>query len=142
MATVTLHRRQTLRWAIPYWVFVNGVPVGIMQNEEMGLQLPPGQYVLGVKIVAGLAKWRLQIGGTRRITLSADGHLRLRITDRERWWNVLFNIDLALWVAKLFFELPAPWNMIYEVASNGFFVIWMIRIWAIRDRYLMLETED
>lgn len=32
----------------------------------------------------------------------------MMITDKERWWNILFDIDLVLWLAKMFFELLIP----------------------------------
>ncbi|MCQ2960235.1 MAG: PhzF family phenazine biosynthesis protein [Bacteroidales bacterium] len=49
-----------------------------------------------------------------------------------------FQKELRLWIAKLFFEHPYPWNTIYEVVSNGFFVLWAIRIWCIRNNYFKI----
>lgn len=142
MPILTLHRRQMFKLSIPYWVLINKQPVGIMQGKEVNIQLPPGQYDLSVKIVLGLLKWRFHIGGSKLVTIDENQHLHLLITDKERWWNILFDIDLVFWVAKFFFELPYPWNIAYEVVSNGFFILWMVRIWFIRDRYFQIDKTD
>jgi len=138
MALLTLHRKQLFKLSIPYWVFINEQPVGIMQSKEVNMQIPPGQYDLSIRIILALWKWRFQIRGEKKVILQEGQHLDLMITDRERWWNILFDIDLVFWIAKLFFELPYPWNTIYEVVSNGFFVLWAIKIWYIRNNYFKI----
>lgn len=138
MVLLTLHRKQLFKLSIPYWVFINEQPVGIMQSKEVNIQIPPGQYDLSIRIILTLWKWRFQIKGEKKVFLKEGQHYDLMITDRERWWNILFDIDLIFWIAKLFFELPYPWNTIYEVVSNGFFVLWAIRIWYIRNNYFKI----
>ena len=149
MPILTLHRRQMFKLSIPYWVFlnessvtsaerINEHPIGIMQGKEVSIELPPAQFDLSIKIVFRLFKWQFSIGGKRKVLLSEGEHLHLMITDKERWWNILFDIDLVLWLAKMFFELPHPWDIVYEVVSNGFFVLWLARIWFIRDRYFQI----
>lgn len=142
MAFLTLHRKQTFKLAIPYWVFINGKPVGIMQSKEVSIKIPPGQYDLSIRIILGLFKWRFQIKGDRKVVLEERNHLDLLITNRERWWNILFDIDLVFWIAKLFFDLPYPWDTVYEVVSNGFFILWAIRIWFIRNDYFMIMEKN
>ena len=140
MALLTLHRKQHFKVAIPYWVFIDGQPVGLMQSSDVGIDLPEGSYNLAVKIVLGLWKWRFDIGGDTVVTLSEQLPTRVRITDRERWWNLLFDLDLIIWIACMFIELPEPWNVVYHVLSEGFFAIWIIRILVIRNRYFKLMT--
>ena len=138
MPILTLHRRQMFKLSIPYWVFINEHPIGIMQGKEVSIELPPSQFDLSIKILFRLFKWQFSIGGKSKVCLSEGEHLHLRITDKERWWNILFDIDLILWLAKMFFELPHPWNIVYEVVSNGFFALWLARIWFIRKRYFQI----
>ena len=140
MALLTLHRNQRFKVAIPYWVFVDGQPVGMMRSSDVGIDLPEGSYNLAIKIVLGLWKWRFGIGGDTVVTLSEQLPTRVRITDRERWWNLLFDLDLIIWIACMFIELPEPWNVVYHVLSEGFFAIWIIRILVIRNRYFKLMT--
>ena len=124
--------------SILYWVFINEQPIGIMQGKEVSIELPSTQYDLSIKILFLLFKWQFSIGGKRMVCLSEDKNLKIMIIDKERWWNILFDIDLVLWLAKIFFELPHPWNIVYEVVSNGFFALWLARIWFIRDRYFQI----
>lgn len=140
MALLTLHRKQRFKLAIPYWVFIDGQPVGMMRSSDVGIDLPEGSYNLAVKIVLGLWKWRFDIGGDTVVTLSEQLPMRVRITDRERWWNLLFDLDLIIWIACMFIELPEPWNVVYHVLSEGFFAIWILRILIIRKRYFKLKT--
>ena len=127
--------------SIPYWVFINEHPIGIMQGKEVSIELPPAQFDLSIKILFRLFKWQFSIGGKRKVLLSEGEHLHLTIKDKERWWNILFDIDLVLWLAKMFFELPHPWNIVYEVVSNGFFALWLARIWFIRDYYFQITEQ-
>lgn len=140
MALLTLHRRQRFKVAIPYWVFVDGQPVGMMRSSDVGIDLPEGSYNLALKIVLGLWKWRFDIGGDTVVTLSEQLPTRVRITDRERWWNLLFDLDLVIWIVCMFIELPEPWNVVYHILSEGFFAIWILRILIIRKRYFKLKT--
>ena len=139
MALLTLHRKQRFKVAIPYWVFIDGQPVGMMRSSDVGIDLPEGSYNLAVKILLGLWKWRFDIGGDTIVTLSEQLPTRVRITDRERWWNLLFDLDLIIWIACMFIELPESWNVIYHVLSEGFFAIWILRILIIRKRYFKLK---
>ena len=140
MPLLHIHRKQHFKLSIPYWIFLNDQPVGIMRHKDVSLQLPPGQYKLSVKIVLGLFKWRLQIGGSNVVSLQEGEQRHVRVTDRERWWNLLFDLDLVIWIACMFIELPEPWNVVYHVLSEGFFALWLLRILIIRKRYFKLKT--
>ena len=139
MSIITIHRKQTFKFAIPYLVLINRQPIGIMQNKEISIQMPPGFYNIGVRIIGKLWKWTFSIGGENNIILNENQHLNLFVTDKERWWNILFHIDLILWLVSIFYTLPHPWNLIYEILSNGFFAIWIIRLWIIRKKYFILK---
>lgn len=139
MAILTLHRKQRFKLAIPYWVYINGCPVGLMRSREVSVQMPEGTYTVDVKIMFKVFKWMFGIGGSRKVSLQDEDHVHLAVTDRERWWNLLFDIDLVLWLASFFLTLPQPWDVVYHVLSEGFFVVWLIRIFIIRNRYFILK---
>lgn len=61
-------------------------------------------------------------------------------SDRDRAWNRLFNIDLVLWILKRLLHVPEPWGTIYEIVSNGFFIVWLLRIWIIRKHYFDISV--
>lgn len=139
MSLLTLHRKQFHKIGIPLWVFINEQPVGIMRGKEVNIQLPEGKYDLSIRILFQIYKWRFHIGGSKHIDIKDGEHQQMRITDKERWWNILFDIDLIFWIMRFFITLPTPWDLVYEVLSNGFFAIWLLRIWIIREQYFKLE---
>ena len=57
----------------------------------------------------------------------------------EGTYNILFDIDLVIWMASFFFTLPSPWNIVYHALSDGFFALWIARLIIIRDRYYKLK---
>ena len=142
MARITLHRKPLLKkLMMPYWVFINGQPLGIMQGESVSIELPEGTYRVGVKLLFKIWKWQLGIGVENVITTTEPVPANVRITDRERLWNILFDIDLVVWIASFFFTLPYPWNVVYHALSDGFFILWIARIIIIRNRYFKLINE-
>lgn len=137
MAYITLHRKQRTKLALPYWVFVNGQAVGIMRTPEVSIMLPEGTFDIAVRLVFGFGKWTFGIGGERTITTSATP-THISISDKERWWNFLFDLDLVVWLVGCFIDFPQPWDVVYHVLSEGFFAIWLLRIFIRRRRYFIL----
>lgn len=119
---------------MPHIIKINHRVLGIVKGQDVHVQMPAGTYTIGVQ------------SGLRFIETEVQTHIyeqaenRLVFSDRERWWNILFNIDLALWLIKRFVHIGEPWNTVYEVVSNGFFAVWMLRVWMIRKRYFKLEV--
>ena len=79
------------------------------------------------------------IESTAQVHIAEGETLTLTFGDRECWWNWLFNLDLVLWLIKWFFDFGNYWDTVYEVASNGFFVLWLLRIWIIRKHYFQIK---
>jgi len=139
LAKIVLHRKQLLNIGIPLWVLVDGRPLGIMNGKGVNITLPAGEHEVAVRMVFQLFKWQFYIGGSRKVAVDEDEVRHLRITDHERIWNILFDIDMVLWIAEFFVTLPHPWDMVYKIVSDGFFAIWLLRIWIIRKRYFQLS---
>ena len=51
----------------------------------------------------------------------------------------MFDIDLVLWLSSMFFTLPGTWDTVYHAVSDGFFLLWIVRLVLIRKRYFVLE---
>lgn len=139
MARLTLHRR--LHWGIglPYLVCIDAQPVGLMRREAVEVLLPAGSYEVAVKIVLRLWRWQGCLEGTTRVAVDEAHDAHIMIADKERWWNLLFDIDLVVWLAANFFTLPQPWEWLYHLLSEGFFALWLLRIIIIRKRYFKLH---
>ena len=118
---------------------VNGQPIGMMRGESVSIEMPEGTYNIAVKLMFQLWRWRFGIGGDRIVSVVEELPTSLEITDRERLWNILFDIDLVIWVASFFFTLPSPWNIVYHALSDGFFAVWIVRLIIMRNRYYKLK---
>lgn len=124
---------------MPYFIELNGVTIGIMKGREARINnLRPGDYLLGIKIGGVLFGKELMIGGWCNVTVSEDGETAVAFRNHEKIWNILFDIDMVLWIAEFFITLPYPWHIVYKAVSDGFFIVWMIRLYLIRKRYFKL----
>ena len=122
MSSVLLIRPERKQWIpLPHYLLINGQMLGLMRgNDSVRVALPEGDYAVTVRSAYKFIESTLTFG------------------DRERWWNWLFNLDLVLWLIKWFFDFGNYWDTVYEIASNGFFVLWFLRIWIIHKRYFRM----
>lgn len=123
---------------LPYWVFIDGHPMGIMKRDA-NIQLPNGTYSLGIWLVFRLWKWEFRLGRDTRIMMLNDD-LDVEFWHEEPVWDTIFNIDLVFWLLTCFIDIPSPWNIVYHVLSDGFFIVWLIRLWKKRNEYLTINV--
>ena len=145
MATLTLrHQRRFYEPRLPHLIFIDDLYAGTMQDETQ-IQMPAGHY-----------KMRVQFGGKiplgksgKSIDLSVSStcdnvevkqHTTFLFHDREWLWNLLFDIDLIVWLVSLFI----PLTRLYRILSDSFFVIWLVRLLIIRKRYyrIIIQHEE
>ena len=145
MATLTLrHQRRFYEPRLPHLIFIDDLYAGTMQDETQ-IQMPAGHY-----------KMRVQFGGKiplgksgKSIDLSVSStcdnvevkqHTTFLFRDRERLWNLLFDMDLIVWLVSLFI----PLTRLYRILSDSFFVIWLVRLLIIRKRYyrIIIQHEE
>lgn len=116
---------------LPHYLLINGQMIGVMKGE-VKINVPPGHYQLTIR-----SMYRF-IESTVEVEVAPGSTTVLTFGDRERLWNWLFNLDIVLWIAKRFVNVPEPWGTVYEIVSNGFFAIWLLRVWVIRKRYFSI----
>ena len=121
---------------IPHYLLINDQLLGAFKGKEAHINLPPGRYKVTIR---SLYKF---IESTIDVYIPIGESKRLTFTDRDKVWNWLFNIDLVLWLLKRILHVPEPWGTIYEIVSNGFFAIWLVRIWIIRKDYFAIKEEQ
>ena len=118
---------------LPHKIYFNGKLLGIMQRKEILVKdIPEGRYRLKIQSMIPFLFAEREIfikGGQNTVTFS----------DREKFWDILFTIDLVLVIAKLFLKLPDNINMIYNIVTNGYFAVWLIYEWVIRKRYFRIK---
>lgn len=129
-----------LKLPLPYFIDIDGRPVCLLRGGgEVHIKVLPGRYRLRVKTGFAFKGHEAMISGERGVEVKRGSISLVEFTDHERVWNLLFDVDLLLWIAEFFFTLPAPWHTVYEVVSNGFFAIWLVRLFIIRKRYFRLS---
>lgn len=137
MAELLIQPEQKQWIPLPHYLLINGQMVGMMRGKgAVHVLLADGNYDVTIR---SAYKW---IESTVQLKIRKDETICLTFGDREKLWNWLFNLDLILWCIKRFIHIGEPWSTIYEVVSNGFFAVWLLRIWIIRKHYFKLTIRE
>ena len=100
-----------------------------MKEKAVSVEMPAGNYRLTIQSM-------FPILYASEIVDVVDGRETiLEFSDRERWWDILFVLDIVLWTLKRFLHLASPWTWIYGIFTNGYFVLWLVYEWRIREHY-------
>ena len=119
---------------LPRKIWVSGQCIGVMQQPEVSILMPPGVYQITIQSIIPY------FSASETIQLLPDKTKSLEFRDRERGWDILFGIDIVLWIVKRFLHLAAPWTWIYEIFTNGYFILWLLYEWKIRKKYYALKV--
>lgn len=138
MSTLTIrHKRHWFEPKLPHSVFLNGYFVGMLKDDQLRGEVPPGSYALRVQFGGRIPIGKkgksidLSVSSTAQVEVPQEGDILCEFHDRERLWNILFDIDLVLWVVSWFVQMPP----LYKILSDAFFAIWLVRLVLIRKRY-------
>lgn len=132
--------RHTRHWyepRLPHSLFIDGLYAGTMLGDELRMEIPPGFYSLRVQFGGRLSIGKngksidLSLSATQHVEIPRGKDVTVTFHDRERLWNILFDIDLVVWIVSLFVTMPP----LYKILSDVFFVIWIVRLIIIRKRY-------
>lgn len=133
---ITQKKRGKFALRIPHYILINGRMIGLMRDESVTLNVPPATFELRIQSVF---RWFF----SSAVVSTHEGTVtHIDFSDREKWWDILFVIDIILWCVKRFLNLAAPWTWIYEIFTNGYFVAWLIYEWSIRKRYFRLDIYE
>lgn len=119
---------------VPHKLLIDGRFVGIMKDKRVSIEMPMGEYEITIQSMIPF------ISASQRVTMSLRGETTLEFADREKWWDMLFVLDVVLWIVKRFLHLAAPWTWIYEVFTNGYFLLWLLYEWRIRNHYFKFQV--
>ena len=128
-----VQKKSRLMPALPHKLVVNNQVVGIMKGAETNVELPAGQYNIMIQSMLPF------FSASMDVTVHSGVRNVLTFSDREKIWDALLVVDMVLWVAELFFELPSPWGIVYQVFTNGYLVAWLVYEWMIRKRYCRMD---
>ena len=136
------HLRHWYEPKLPHAVFIDGLYAGMLRDDKIQLDVPQGNYELRVQFGGRMPIGKsgksidLSLSSTDRIEINRTGNVICDFHDRERLWNILFDIDLILWVVSWFVAMPS----LYKIISDAFFIIWLLRLLVIRKRYYKLKV--
>jgi len=130
-----IQKRGKFAMKIPHKILINGQMIGIMKDARVAIEMPVGAYDITVQSMIPY------FYATQRVEVQARQETTLAFSDREQIWDVLFVVDIVLWVVKRFLHLANPWTWIYEVFTNGYFVLWLLYEWCIRKNYFRFEVK-
>ncbi len=143
---IITHRQRDYLLKMPYQVIINGRLAGVMRTPQARLRLPAGYYTVTIRTGSFVPFGKkgktidMTLSATETIMVSDEGYNCLDFKDKGRWWDIVFGIDLAVWFVALFLTIPHPWNIVYHVLSDGFFVAWLVRLFFVRKRYYALSA--
>ena len=143
MPTLTIrHKRHWYEPRLPHAVFLNGYYVGMLKDDQLRGEVLPDSYTLRVQFGGQVPIGKkgksidLSVSATEQVEVPQSGEVVCEFHDRERLWNILFDIDLIFWIVSWFVTLPP----IYKILSDAFFVIWLVRLVVIRKRYYRINV--
>lgn len=136
------HRRHFYEPRVPHIVFLDGMYAGMVGKDDvLRIGAPPGRYSVKVQFGGRIPIGKkgsgidLSVSSTKQVEVPSTGDVTCEFQDRERLWNILFDIDLVVWVVSCFVTMPPP----YKIVSNAFFAIWIARVILIRKRYYKMS---
>lgn len=136
------HKRYKFEPDLPHSVFVDGLYAGMLKNGRLCLDAPRGSYSIRVQFGGRIPIGKsgksidMSLSSTEQVEVPRDGNVTCEFRDRERLWNILFDIDLIAWIVSLFVTLPP----LYKIVSDSFFAVWLIRLVLIRKRYYKITV--
>lgn len=135
------HIRHWYEPRLPHVVFLDGLYAGMLKDDRLLINAPRGNYDLkvqfGGRVLIGKSGKSIDISvsSTKQIEVSGIGDVEYVFHDRERIWNILFDIDLIVWVVSWFVTMPP----LYKIISDIFFAVWIVRLIIIRKRYYKIQ---
>ena len=138
------HKRRWYELKLPHAVFINGQFLGMVKDRDVRVIAPAGSYSLRVQFGGRIPIGKrgkgidLSVSSTELVHLTPQRETVCEFHDRERIWNLLFDIDLIVWVVSLFVTLPL-W---YRIISDVFFAVWLVRLINNRKKYYKIKVVE
>ena len=136
------HIRHRYELRLPHAVFLDGLYAGMLKEDKLLLNVPHGSYDLkvqfGGRVPIGKSGKSIDISlsSTKQIEVPKIGNIECVFHDRERLWNILFDLDLIAWVVSWFVAMP----LLYKIISDTFFVVWLVRMILIRKKFYKIKV--
>ena len=100
------HRQGVIKLPLPYFIYINGQLIGYMRGDEIRGSLPAGKYLVEIRLPLRLLRWDVSLSACAQLEINEHETLTLIFRDRERWWDILFTIDLIFYLFSFFVTIP------------------------------------
>ena len=118
--------------SFPHKILFNGQLLCVMKKNAKISGIPCGKYKFTIQSMFPFISAETEIE-------IRQGENKITFTDKEKFWDVLFTIDLILMVVHWFVHLPDNIDLIYRIVTDGYFIIWLIYEWTIRKKYFKIS---
>ena len=135
------HLRHWYEPKLPHAVFLDGLYAGMLKDDILQLDAPMGNYTLKVQFGGRVPIGKngksidVSVSSTEHVEVARNGNTECVFHDRERLWNILFDLDLIAWIVSWFVAMPP----LYKIVSDLFFAVWLVRLVLIRKRYYKIK---
>lgn len=135
------HLRHWYEPKLPHAVFLDGLYAGMLKDDLLQLDAPMGNYTLKVQFGGRVPIGKngksidVSVSSTEHVEVARNGNTECVFHDRERLWNILFDLDLIAWIVSWFVAMPP----LYKIVSDLFFAVWLVRLVLIRKRYYKIK---
>lgn len=127
-------KKSKLSPALAHYILIGGKRVCLMQSEVLNLELPSGTFEITIQSLFKIFKSKAVVS----ISDATDSFIDF--SDREKFWDALFVVDIILWCIKGLFGLPDPYSLIYDIFTNGYIFLWLGYEFYIRNKYFKLDV--
>ena len=116
MARLTIiQKKRKFTPMLPHKILIGGQLLGLMRTPSVTINIPQGIYEVTVQSVFPFIKTSVIV----KIDEGVDNVLEF--DDKEKYWDIVFSLDMILCIASLF-------------------AIWLIHIIVISKRYFRIST--
>ena len=107
MPTLTIiQKKRKFTPMLPHKILIGGQFIGLMRTPSVRIDIPQGLYEVTIQSIFPFIK-------TAAIVKIEDGVDNvLEFEDKEKYWDMVFSLDMVLWIASLFIELQKPYSTI------------------------------
>ena len=131
---IIIQKKRKFTPMLPHRILIGGQMLGLMRTPSVAINMPQGIYEVTVQSVFPF----IRTSATVKVDEGVDNVMEFE--DKEKYWDIVFSLDMILWAASLFIELQKPYSTIYHIVSEVLFLIWLIHIIVVRKKYFRIST--
>ena len=119
--------------SLPHKIYIENYYKGIVKGKSATINgFPLGRYNIMIQSMIPY------FSSSSTIEIK-EGSNTVEFKDKEKIWDILFTIDIVLWIVKRFITLEPTINLWYEIITNGYLILWIVYELSIRKKYFKIQ---